>query len=101
MSRAYSAYSAGNLPLMPGCGRLRKRNLKYAKSRALLALGGAERRVSRRSGGSNLVEQVGVTIQQLEQFDQSQRRLGLAILIARESVDSNGNFGGSGLHPHS
>jgi len=86
---------------MPGCGRLRKRNLKYAKSRALLALGGAERRVSRRSGGSNLVEQVGVTIQQLEQFDQSQRRLGLAILIARESVDSNGNFGGSGLHPHS
>jgi len=39
-----------------------------------------------------------VTIQQLEEFDQGQRRLGLAVLIARESIDATAEeFGGLSL----
>ena len=57
-----------------------------------------ERRVSRRSAGSDLGEQIRVTIQQLEQFDQGQRRLGLAVLVARKSIDATAkDFGGLAL----
>ena len=39
-----------------------------------------------------------MTIQHLEQFDQGQRRLGLAILVARKGVHSAPkNFGGFAL----
>ena len=39
-----------------------------------------------------------MTIQQLEQLDQGQRRLGLAVLVAREGVDSAAeDFGGLAL----
>lgn len=88
-------------------GRLRKRNTEHAKcwrallanlqsevgvagefSKTDLALQSAEQRVSRRSGGSNLVEQVGVTIQQLEQLDQGQWRFGFAVLVARKGIDA-------------
>ena len=41
-----------------------------------------------RSGGSDLVEQVGMTLKHLEQLYQSQRRLGLAVFIAREGIDT-------------
>src|SRR6218665_3982000 len=42
----------------------------------------------RMSGGSDLGEQIGGAIEQLEQLDQGQRRLGLAVLVAREGIDA-------------
>lgn len=47
-----------------------------------------EFREGQKSGSLDLVEQFGVTFQQLEQLDQSKRRLGFAILIAREGIDA-------------
>src|SRR6218665_113090 len=40
------------------------------------------------SGGSDLGEQIGGAIEPLEQLDQGQRRLGLAVLVAREGIDA-------------
>ena len=70
--------------------------LHYSKTVLDCRIG--ERRVSRRSGGSDLGEQIRVTIQQLEQFDQGQRRLGLAVLVARKGIDATAkDFGGLAL----
>ena len=41
--------------------------------------------VAKSLNGSKFVEQIGVAIQQL---DQGQRRLGLAVFVARESIDA-------------
>ena len=50
------------------------------------------------SGGHDLVEQIGVTIQQFEQLDQSQRRPGFAVFVAREGIDASAeDFGGLAL----
>lgn len=40
----------------------------------------------RRSGSLDFVEQIGVAIKQLEQLDQSQGRLGLAVLVTRKGI---------------
>lgn len=36
----------------------------------------------------DLIQQIGMTIQHFEQLDQGQRRLGLAVLVPREGIDS-------------
>jgi hypothetical protein len=47
------------------------------------------------SAGFDFVQQIGVTIQHLEQFQQGQGRLGLAVLVAREGIDGTAEeFGG-------
>jgi len=46
----------------------------------------------------DLVEQIGVTVEHLEQFHQRQRRLGLAVFVARKRSDPAAeNFGGFAL----
>ena len=51
-----------------------------------------------RSGGSDLVEQIGVTIQHLEQLHQGQRRLCLTILVAGKGINAAAeDFGGFAL----
>ena len=50
------------------------------------------------SGGFDLAQKFGVTIQHLEQLHQGQRRLGLAVFVAREGIDAAAeDFGGFAL----
>jgi hypothetical protein len=51
-----------------------------------------------RSGGFDLIGQVGATLKHLEQFHQGQRGLGLAGFVTREGIDATAeDFGGFAL----
>lgn len=45
----------------------------------------------------DLLDQIGMAIQHLEQFDQRQGRLGFAVLVARESIDAAEDLSGLAL----
>ena len=42
--------------------------------------------------GSDLIEQIRVTVQHLEQFHQGQRRFSLAVLVPREGIDPTAGY---------